>query len=521
MANIELGDRPTMIWNRNRMPAENYLELGEKLAATGGLYASGKRGELLELEVGEEPRTVDNPKELLAVINDRVNACRDDGKPIKTSPLGPMLLSRIFQDCFRVVDVTTETPLYLPDWTVTAPGYNDGGEEGCHVYYLGEPHAVAEELRAIPAFQGVMAWKDEADRTNALALALTVRLRNHWPGGKPIGAIIGNKSHCGKDTVRDYAVGTVGTREISWQKKDWPIEQAYEKATRDPSVGVVSLGNIRSHGQPISSAYIERIVTDPEPLITSTKVRSGRRRPNHIVIAITANEGRLSADLMNRSLPIRLEAVGDVRCRETPIGNPREEFLPRNREQIEAELHLLIRRWRQAGCPLDEEVRHPMSEWAKTIGGILKVNGYDHFLENYDEARTAQDDEREAIAILGIRQPDEWLRPGEWATETENAGLLGRLLPAAHRENHEARRRGIGIVLSRHEDETFEHQAGGALLRLKLEKAQKRLSGGNPHTVYRFEVLERIDPEADEEEEPATTADEGRALDEELAPVPE
>jgi hypothetical protein len=41
---------------------------------------------------------------------------------------------------------------------------------------------VIDGTKAIDAFLDVMAFASNADRTNAVALALTVLLRNFWPG---------------------------------------------------------------------------------------------------------------------------------------------------------------------------------------------------------------------------------------------------------------------------------------------------------------------------------------------------
>jgi hypothetical protein len=65
--------------------------------------------------------------------------------------------------------------------------------------------------------------------------------------------------------------------------------------------------------------------------------------------------------------------------------------LPANREQIAAELRGMILRWVKAGRPLNTTVRHPFSEWAKVIGGILDANGFTDFLANYG-VRKSKDD---------------------------------------------------------------------------------------------------------------------------------
>ena len=125
------------------------------------------------------------------------------------------------------------------------------------------------------------------------------------------------------------------------------------------------------------------------------------RRRNNVVTAISTNHGNVSEDLMNRSLPVHLAPTGNVSDRVSPIGNPKMEYLPRHREQIQAELRGLVARWQAAGRPLDESIRHPMTDWARTIGGILRVNGFTDFLQNYGVRRTADDPLRQALGLLG------------------------------------------------------------------------------------------------------------------------
>src|SRR5579884_1501328 len=42
-----------------------------------------------------------------------------------------------------------------------------------------------------------------------VALALTVMLRNFWPGAKPMGVVTATKSHAGKDTIIHFAAGSI------------------------------------------------------------------------------------------------------------------------------------------------------------------------------------------------------------------------------------------------------------------------------------------------------------------------
>ena len=100
--------------------------------------------------------------------------------------------------------------------------------------------------------------------------------------------------------------------------------------------------------------------------------------------------------------------------------------------------------------PLDEDVRHPFSVWAKVVGGILKVNGFADFLANYGKRKTADDPLRHGLGVIGAMKPDEWLRPDEWARCVVDLGLVKKLIPEADRENDKSRTRGIGVVMTAH-----------------------------------------------------------------------
>lgn len=342
------------------------------------------------------------------------NAQSDDGDVAGGGDLprrdpGVALEAESFLGVFPVVDEISEQPIYREDFSLATPGYNSG-KAGWRIFYGGSPVEVADGFEATNRLFDVMHWKSAADRANALALKLTVALRNHWCGGKPMGAILANKSHAGKDTIADYATGSVAQNEIDWETADWSVRNNFEEATRDPAVGVVRVGNVRARGGAMASAFLERFLTNRRPLITSSRIRDGRVVENRIVLMVTTNDGALSEDLLNRSLVIRLEARGDVRNRRPEIGNPREDYIPAHEAEMEAEIHNMIARWRKQGCPLDTDVRHPMTGWARTVGGILQANGIEGFLGNADEALSMQEDER-TVFLLNLAL--HWMKEAE------------------------------------------------------------------------------------------------------------
>lgn len=146
--------------------------------------------------------------------------------------------------------------------------------------------------------------------------------------------------------------------------------------------------------------------------------------------------------------------------------------------------------------PLDKDVRHPFSVWAKHVGGILKVNGFRDFLANYGVRRTSDDPLREGLGILGMEYATDasdegWERPQVWAERIVEMGLTKRLIPRGDQDSEPGRCRGAGVVLSTHLDETFVVENEDEQLTLSLEKRRIR-SSDKVNTFYRFFVVERV-----------------------------
>lgn len=490
-----------LVWDEDDFPANNFVALGRRLAAAGDIYRRPNYAGGLLLASDQpniDPVVIDTGCRLGAIIADRLRvrvlkAGNTRGNRIPSAHLKTMLSSEAFLQRFRPVDEVVYVPSYVPTFDLLRPGYNDGGV-GQRLLYVGPAPEVADGTGTIDAFLDIMAFASNADRTNAVALSLTVLLHNLWPGAKPFGIVTSSKSHGGKDTIVSFAAGNTGKVSVDYERKDWAFRQGFVAALKAcPKAGVVHIENARlDRGDRfIASAFLERFLTDPEPLLHSSKARDTLKIENRFVITASTNEGTLSEDLMNRGLPIRLNPTGNVNERETPIGNPKHEYLPANRGRIEAELRGMIERWKVAGRPLDETVRHPFSEWAKTVGGILMVNGYKDFLGNYSLRKTADDPLRRGLGLLGADRPGEWLRADAWARLAGNIGVAKVVIPEHDRDTDQGRERGIGVVLSAHRDETFDVETDEERLTLRLEKLRRRFDGAEPTTRYRFVVLDK------------------------------
>jgi hypothetical protein len=367
--------RGEFVWDEDAPPAENYGRLGRRLSAAADLYRrEGHEGGLLlaPASSGAAPLAIDTARRLAALLVDRLcvkvrRKGNSKSSHLPASDLNTMLCSDTFLGEFRPVDDVLAAPAYMANLEWPRPGYNDGGP-GQRFLYTGPEVGVAHSLDALSRFLDVMAFAGEADRTNAVAAALTVMLRHLWPGAKPLVLATSSKSHGGKDTVIQFACGCARWVSISYQATDWALERCFVGAVKQsPDAGVVVVDNARpgKGARHIASAFLERLLTDVSPLLFSTGTGAPVRRRNNLVVALSTNDPSVSEDLMNRALPIRLEPVGDVAGRESPIGNPKLEYLPANRALIQAELRGMVERWKAAGRPEDLEARHPFTEWAR------------------------------------------------------------------------------------------------------------------------------------------------------------
>ena len=353
-----------------------------------------------------------------------------------------------------------------------------------------------------------MDFATNADRTNTIAAALTVLLNRHWPGHKPAVLVTGTKSNSGKGTITNFCRGSVPKADIQYESTDWPMLSQFQQQIKcNPDIGLVIFDNVRcdsagGRAKFIRSAFIESFVTNAEMTLASPGLGEAIHLVNRYVVFINTNDGKLSTDLMNRGLLIHVAPRGTVYDRETPIGNPKLDFLPKHRDRIEAELRGMIERWKAAGQPLDEDVKYSMTPWAKTIGGILKVNGFKDFLGNCNTRKAVDDPVQDALVILGTAMPGKELRPQEWAKMIVDEGLVKTLLPPNERDTEKSRTRATGVVLSKHLDEEFLGRTDTKLYHLRLGGGHRRwVAGKDPHVRYYFEVLKEEDrPDEDEED---------------------
>jgi hypothetical protein len=496
-----------VVWDIGNGARSNYEQLGECLSQFSDLYRNGEDGHgLVQVLPNGETRQIVKASELTPVIADRLYlvVVRNDkvtGDMPTAQHLNAVLRSEAFLTRFRPIDLVVRTPYYLSDFTLIQPGYHDLGF-GQRVLYVGPIPKIADSTEKIEAFLSEMEFGSSADATNTVAAALTGMLRNLWLGAKPLVLITATKSHAGKGTVTEFIRGSIPKADLLYENIDWPMQSQFQRQVQaNPDVGFVVFDNVRldssgGRGKCIRSAFLESFVTSSEIIVASPAAGQPLRVPNKFVVTINTNDGALSPDLMNRALSIHLSPKGDVLDRQSSIGNPKLQYLPKHRDQIDAELRGMIERWKKAGNPLDDSFKdHPMPDWAMCVGGILKANGFTDFLSNRGVRRIQHDPIMDAISILGAARPGESLRPAEWGQVAVTEGLARTLFTQADRDTASGRERGIGVILKRHLWETFEIERETedkrGRLKLRLRGGFRRWENGkNPQTRYVFDVLD-------------------------------
>ena len=504
------GKKTRFIWCVERGAAYNFRQLGARLSTSGDLFRNGSDGQgLLQLMSDGSTRLISKGADLAPVIVDRVSMLVvKEGKPISELPtagnLTAMLRSNEFLDRFVPVDQVATRPYYLENFTVAARGYHDGGRKK-RTLYVGPEPTFSDSLETTYAFLDVMEFATNADRTNTVAAALTVLLRHHWLGEKPVVLVTATKSHAGKGTITEFVRGPVPKADILYEAIDWPMQVQFQKQLRStPDMGLVVFDNVRldsAGGRAgfIRSAFVESFVTNAQMTLASPGAGEAMKLDNKYVVTINTNDGVLSVDLMNRSLSICLAPTGDIHDRKSPIGNPKLEFLPHNQEQIESELRGMIERlavrWtaaRRAGPPSDVSL-------AQTIGGILKHAGFKDFLGNYQTCKAVADPIAVGLSTLGAACPGKALRPREWAKLVVDHGLTKTLLSPNERDTPKSRERAIGVVLSKHLNENFAATTETKRLKLRLDGGIRRwISGKSGHSRYVFEILDEQPREVEE-----------------------
>ncbi len=414
--------RPIVFRSRRQPVFTLYSAVIKHFAATGLHFIFGNT--LCEIREGRiEPISTPDAFVGAMVSHMEIATLTIDG-PMFERPsradAGAMLNSNALLNQLPRIELFTEIPVYNLEMRLVEPGYN----EGAKIYCSGGPNTPSRETTCLTTFLHVVSFRDAASAANYLGLLLTAFLPLHFCGTKPVSVFEANRVQVGK-TMCARCAAAVSTNQPIRTVTYNPNDEEFEKrlAAEVLRSNYVLIDNAKSKkAVEVSSAVLERSITDRQLGYRQLGYNRVIERPNTVTWMISMNNARLSPDLTDRGLPIRLFFEGDPTLRDSNIGDP-EEFFVSHISEIRAELLGMIEAWRDAGCPGSSH-RFRFRQWAQTIGGILAVNGFDSFLGNLAESRVDFDPVLSALQSLAERSPDEMKRAAEWLALLKPGGLL-------------------------------------------------------------------------------------------------
>ena len=318
------------------------------------------------------------------------------------------------------VKAVVEIPVVDDRLQFVAPGYNSESGTFC----LSEEIGPRNGMKYLTQFLDVIRFRDKASRDNYLALLLTCFFLTHFCGAKPVGIFDANRPQLGK-TILAKSVGALLTSHAVRTVTYTPNDEEFEKklAAVILSSNTVIIDNAKTkRSEEVSSAVLERSVTDELLSFRQLGYNKLIERPNDVIWMITMNDVRLSPDLSDRGLPICLYFEGQPANHSSPIGDP-WEFFVRHRVEIIGELMGMIKRWIDAGRP--ESIRFfRFRKWARWMGGILAVNGFNDFLVNLAESHTAFSPILRDLRTICETWPNQYRKAAEWLPMLKPYNLL-------------------------------------------------------------------------------------------------
>ena len=379
----------------------------------------------------------------------------------------------------------TRSPVFDRDWKLVSDA---GYDAASGIYYDGpviEPRPTMELLDQTLAD---FCWKSAADRVNFIGGLVTGVTSNHWPGSHAAVMYNANQSGAGKSTLARFMGFLLhgGCHSVSYTTNDEEFEK--QLATR-VSAGdrVILIDNAKHTGRvrEVSSAVLERSIT--EPVLSYRRLGSNTliRRPNDVIFGITMNNAKLSVDLTRRCMPINLEVQGNVRGRRFAHEDI-DAFVLEHRWELLAEVVGLVKRWVEAGRPYPERpARHSVGQrWAATIDAILRHQDVRGFLDNMTEAERTFDADYDGLLELCTEgYTNGPMTAAKWVDYAIERGLLrDRLLDeVGFAKGARANATTLGLLFNRFLDTSFEIEAGTFVL------ACTRPQGAHGSPLYNFD----------------------------------
>ncbi|MCH7780707.1 MAG: bifunctional DNA primase/polymerase, partial [Acidobacteria bacterium] len=226
----------------------------------------------------------------------------------------------------RDLRLLVHRPTYVPGFELAAPGWN-----AAHGVYYDQPPSLADVApemdldeihRTLHDLTVDFPWKDAASRINFYGLLLTPMLRTAIPSSNvPLHLVVAALPRTGKTLLITEVVGGIHLGR-SLPVTTWSGDEA-EREKRALAILLrggefLLLDNLKDLDSPTLAALITSRTFEGRMLGRSAMVMA----PNHVTIAATANNPRLSAEIAKRSIPIALQPDTDEPEARTDFNHP-------------------------------------------------------------------------------------------------------------------------------------------------------------------------------------------------------
>jgi hypothetical protein len=449
--------------SRPRIEIASEVEVGETMqqitATVLGTGCCYNRADQLVLFHGDNLTPILTSPQLIGFLNQYVEFCLIGEGSFEFAPLPTSYANTWLNRPDQIAKLPrissfTRNPVYGPDWRLTPPGF----DKNSGILYVGPAISPVDGTQHLDALLADFCFKTPGDRSNYIAMLLTVILMPHFIGSKPAVLFNANQPGVGKTILAQLLAITrdgapVGT--VSYTSNDEEFEKRLGATIRHGTTTVI-IDNAKTTSRTrIDSACLERSITDAILSYRLLGSSSEIRVENSHLFAITANAPHISPDLLSRSVVTNLFHEGVPTRRKFSIDDP-EGYAQHHRLELLAELAGLVERWLAAGRPKARaHSRFNKLGWGEIVGGILSFAGYQDFLANAEDAAkeldTTLDDFTELVRGMAKSQQTVWIG-SDMATMAVQMGLFGQMLVDC---NWKAQATRMGLIASKYINERF------------------------------------------------------------------
>lgn len=395
--------------------------VGDTLREMTGILLGAKncfvRADQLIVIHGDQITSILSAAELAGLLSEHVEFyfSNDEGgeyKPLPPAYGNTWLNNRVEQVRIPAIKLFTRNRVYTEDWRLVAPGF----DKASGIYYAGEAIEPREGTAHWDTLLRDFCFKQPADRTNYLGMALTAILIPRFIGAKPAVLFNGNQPGLGKSILAQVLSIVRDGRSaetVSYNPNDEEFEKRLGAGVRSGATTLI-IDNAKGRGRDprIESACLERSITDEILSFRLLGQSATIRTENSIIFCITANTLDISRDLVTRCTVVNLYHEGDPQRRNFSIEDP-EGYAKHYRNELLGELIGMVERWKQSGQHMaSTNSRFNKRGWGNIVGGILHACGEPDFLANAEEAATSLDESRrefaELVAVLAGHSQGVW-----------------------------------------------------------------------------------------------------------------